>query len=288
MATNQAIRKNQSALQVLKTLKVLLEGDYTLLELEEKLNEKENEPIFNDYVIRKYINTCRYCGIKIEKINNKYFVKNLSFGINFNETDNNIIEDLDTYTKNNFPSKFYEKFHKIITKICKYSNANLKSETENTSRKIIEEFEKAIENQRKIELTLDARTVIICIPLEVIHHRGRAFFNIINEEGEKLICTNKIIALNILQDRATIKKEEVTVIFKLRGNLSKRYTPREHESVEIGIEPNTILVTNKGENKEILFARLLRYDSCCEILSPKSYRNEMKDLLKNMLSNYGV
>ena len=195
---------------------------------------------------------------------------------------------MNNYAKICFSIKLYEKFKKLINKISKYSNLNIKNNCEVINKKNIEDFEKAIESRRKIELIFDARTVLVCTPLEIIQHAGKTFFNILDENGEKLYCTDKIISINILQDRITYKKEEITVLFKLRGGLAKRYTPRENETVEIDKEPDTILVANKGENKEILFARLLRYDSCCEIISPKSYRNEMKDLLKNMLSNYGV
>ena len=41
------------------------------------------------------------------------------------------------------------------------------------------------------------------------------------------------------------------------------------------------------QNKKDLLSRLLRYDKDCEILSPKSYRDEIKNILNNMLANYG-
>ncbi len=50
--------------------------------------------------------------------------------------------------------------------------------------------------------------------------------------------------------------------------------------------PESITVINRGENKEDLFARLLRYDSSCEILQPAHYREEMKSLIEEMLRNY--
>ena len=65
-------KKNLSSMQVIKTLQILLQGDYTMNELIEQLNANESEPIFNNSVVSKYINTCRYCGIEIPKIHNKY------------------------------------------------------------------------------------------------------------------------------------------------------------------------------------------------------------------------
>ena len=47
-------------------------------------------------------------------------------------------------------------------------------------------------------------------------------------------------------------------------------------------------VINRNENKELLLSRLLRYDDKCEIIQPKSYREEMKTIINDMLANYGV
>ena len=47
-------------------------------------------------------------------------------------------------------------------------------------------------------------------------------------------------------------------------------------------------MSNRGENKEILFSRLLRYDDKCEILNPIEYREEMKRILSDALGNYGA
>ena len=89
---NQAVKRNQSSMQVLKTLQLLLEDNYTMSELIEKLNEKEDEPIFNNSVVSKYINTCRHCGIDIPKIHNKYFVANLPFGLDLSVRDLDLLE----------------------------------------------------------------------------------------------------------------------------------------------------------------------------------------------------
>ena len=41
MATKEAVKKNMSGMQVLKTLQLLLEDNYTMSELIERLNKKE-------------------------------------------------------------------------------------------------------------------------------------------------------------------------------------------------------------------------------------------------------
>ena len=49
-----SIKKNLSSMQVLKTLQVLLQGNFTMQELIERLNKSEEEPVFNNSVIRVY------------------------------------------------------------------------------------------------------------------------------------------------------------------------------------------------------------------------------------------
>ena len=82
MASKVIAKKNNSGIQVIKTLQVLMDDNYTMAELVKKLNMNEKKPIFNHSVVSKYINTCRYCGISIPKIQNRYFIKRkISFDI---------------------------------------------------------------------------------------------------------------------------------------------------------------------------------------------------------------
>ena len=82
---------NASSTQVIKTLNVLLQGDYTMRELIDMLNQNEPEPIFNNSVISKYINTCRYCEFDIQKIHNKDYVAKIPFGLDLSVLDVDLI-----------------------------------------------------------------------------------------------------------------------------------------------------------------------------------------------------
>ena len=78
---------------------------------------------------------------------------------------------------------------------------------------------------------------------------------------------------------------EQTTIFKLKGGLAKRYEARENEKAEVNPD-RTVTITNRNENKELLFSRLLRYDDKCEILYPKAFREDMKNIINSKVSNY--
>jgi len=127
MVNKVAQKKNLSSIQVLKTLKVLLQGEYSMFELIAELNKNEEGSVFNNSVISKYINTCRVCGIEIPKINNKYYVAKIPFGIELNVSDLNILRLLQTVIDKEFTSKCSNTFAGFITKLSKHSNKQIKT-----------------------------------------------------------------------------------------------------------------------------------------------------------------
>lgn len=287
MATKQVVKRNLSSMQVLKTLLVLMEGNYTMNELTDKLNKDEASPIFNHSVISKYINTCRYLGIDIPKIHNKYFVASLPFGLNLDLRDLELFENLQNVAKEILPEKSLNIFTNFINKLAKYSNKQLVRADRQVPHKAIEMFDRAIQEKRKINLMFKNNTNITCIPIGIVENKGKTFFNIHLEEKEKLYVLDNIVGIEVLPQRFAKNYTGQVVVYTLTGNLAKRYELRENEQL-ISKEQDSITISNKGENKEILFSRLLRYDSSCEILHPKHYREEMKQLLNDMLKNYGV
>lgn len=287
MATKQVVKRNLSSMQVLKTLLVLMEGNYTMNELTDKLNKDEASPIFNHSVISKYINTCRYLGIDIPKIHNKYFVASLPFGLNLDLRDLELFENLQNVAKEILPEKSLNIFTNFINKLAKYSNKQLVRADRQVPHKAIEMFDRAIQEKRKINLMFKNNTNITCIPVGIVENKGKTFFNIHLEEKEKLYVLDNIVGIEVLPQRFAKNYTGQVVVYTLTGNLVKRYELRENEQL-ISKEQDSITISNKGENKEILFSRLLRYDSSCEILHPKHYREEMKQLLNDMLKNYGV
>ena len=71
MANSATIGKiNQASLKVLKILSLLFKKNMTMNELVDAMNDNGLGPC-NNFVVSKYINTCKSCGIDIQKINNK-------------------------------------------------------------------------------------------------------------------------------------------------------------------------------------------------------------------------
>lgn len=278
---------NASSLQVLKTLLALLKGDYTMAELIDKLNKKEKKPVFNNSVISKYINSCRYCGIDIPKINNKYFVAKMPFGLDLSLKDISLLERMQQIIASFSSSKNEKIFKNFLSKLNKFSNKDITCINNKDVKIAFEKFDKAILETRKIRFLMRNKEDFEAIPLEVVRNKNKTFFNVYDGEKEFLISTDKVIGLELSDKKFSYKFTNTTVIFKIKGGLKDRYTLKDSEQI-VEVKPEYIAISNKEENKEILFSRLLRYDSCCEIVHPKNYREEMIKIIENTLSNYEV
>ena len=288
MTSSQSAKKNEASLNVLKTLLTLLEGSYSMKELVDKLNSAEEDVVFNNSTVSKYIQTCRFCGIKIFKVDNKYFVASLPFGMNLTFKDLDLLDLLQKTASKRMSEKIQLEFNNLIAKLTRFSNKQISQADKINSKMNHHNFENAIKESLKIEIIFKDGRVQECIPVKIVENSGKMYFEVIDDDDkDKLISADRVVSLRESKNKFSRKIHDTTVLFRLKGNLAKSYSLRENERLEINSEPDSIVVANKGENKEILFSRLLRYDTCCEIISPKSYREEMKQILKNMLANYG-
>ena len=281
-------KKNKSSMQVIKTLKVLLEDNYTMQELIKRLNKEEKEPIFNNNVISKYINTCRYCGIDIPKIQNRYIVASMPFGMELSNSELDLFYMLQEKAKEILSTKTAIKFENLLSKISKFSNKHIVRVDKKTANITIENFEKAITEKRKINLMLKTKTNIKCMPKCFSNKENKLFFNVLINGIEKTISTDRVIGLEILDEKFQLKFSEKEVVYKLTGGLAKRYSLRENEVLTEDKLPEYIVVTNKGEPQEDLLSRLMRYDKNCEVVSPVEYKEAMIDMINKTLENYGV
>lgn len=288
MSANELVKRNISGMQVIKTLQLLLEGNFTMAELIEKLNQKEKESIFNNSVVSKYINTCRYCGIEIPKINNRYYVAKLPFGLDLEPKDYELLQLLQQTANEKLSGKLTKLFSNFIRKLNQYSNRDIIRVEKKNVKIAYEVFEKAVLEKRKIQLMLRTNVILDCIPLSITNYKNKPVFKVLHKEKERYVNVERVTGLqvlgNIITPEENLAKE---VIFRIYGDFAKKYTLREHETEIARSMPNHITISNCGEDKDELLSRLLRYDKFCEIVSPQEYRDEFKTMLRNMLKNYG-
>ncbi len=280
-------KKNLSSMQVIKTLQVLLQGDYTMSELVEILNGNENEPVFNNSVVSKYINTCRYCGIEIPKIHNKYFVTNMPFGLELTSIDVSLLDTMQNIVKEEMTRKYHKLYDNFIEKINRYSNKKISRVEKATYKMTFELFENAVAEKHKIKLMLKNRMLMECIPLKIVEIKGKTFFNVFCKNKERMIDAARVSGIEVLRQKFVQNFNEEAVIFLIKDDLASRYDLRENEHYTKTDRIGWKAISNRGESKEILISRLMRYDDKCEIVCPQSYRDEMRQILDDALSNYG-
>ena len=256
-------------------------------ELIEKLNQNEEEPVFNNSVISKYINTCRYCGIEIPKIHNKYFVTSMPFGLELTNTDINLLESMQNLVKNEMTSKYNKLFNSFVEKLNRYSNKKIARVEKATYQLTSELFENAVTDKRKIQLMLKNRVIMECIPIKITEVKGKTYFNVFYKNRERMIDSARVSGLEVMKQKFLQNFNDESVIFLIRDDLAARYDLRENEQYTKTDRIGWKAISNRGENKEVLLSRLLRYDNKCEIVSPQSYRDEMKQILNDALNNYG-
>ena len=286
MTNNIPQKKNSSCLHVIKTLKTLLQDDYTMAELVNTMNESENDSIYNHSTISKYINTCRFCGIQIPKINNRYYLITIPFGFELNDTEAKLVEDFQASAAKVLNNTQYNFMQSFFNKILKFAGKKLVRIEKNSFNLSFEIFERSISNETKVRLLLKNNEMLDVTPLKIINSDTKTYFNVLYKNKERIIDINRISGIQMTNEKFFPQFKPQLVIYKLKNGLAKRYQAREHEEVSI-IDENTILIKNKGEGKDALIARLMRYDSDCEILEPDFLREEIKLQIKNALSNYG-
>lgn len=286
MANSATIGKiNQASLKVLKILSLLFEKNMTMNELVDAMNNNGLGPC-NNFVVSKYINTCKSCGIDIQKINNKYTILNFPIGLRFSPTESELLFEVKSLSENlksgeleNTIDKFISKLHLAFYK----SGTGLQS---SKNYRIIKIFEKACLSQCDIKIIFKDKTTYNCFPKEIQVVDEKIIFKTYNNDESKELNPDDIIDIRIIDDKVLTKESMATVIFEIKGSLAKRYQPRENEQITHFKNNGSIIITNRYEDKKQLLHRLMRYDSSCKVLKPKAYVAEMQEMIANTLKNY--
>ena len=284
---------NASSKQVFKTLQVLLQGNYTMVELLDKLNANEPEPIFNNSVVSKYINTCRYCNIEIPKIYNEYFVTNLPFGFEIEEDDICLLYKMKKIASETLTKHRNKLFDELITKINRFSKRRVATVEQHSYQLAAELFEQALMEKHRIRLMFKNRVEMECTPLCISEINGKTFFKVYGKNRQHSIDVKRLSGVEILNSKiiADCEIEEkytnTVVLYKLTDALAKRYELKYNEEL-VDKKEDYIIVKNKGDLKDVLLSRLLKYGASCEIISPRHYRTAMQQIIEDMLNNYEV
>lgn len=284
--TKSLSKVNLASLKVLYTLQLLFERDLSMADLIKYYELYHNEYISN-FVMSKYINTCRYCGIDIKKINNKYAIQNFPIGISFSTAEVSLFKELKNCCEKMRLKTLIENMQGVLDKVNRCSERPISPvATSAIKDKKIKHFEKACIVGQKVKIIFNDGTSLQCEPVETKIGEERVILTVFDGTDSRELNPHDIKEVNILPQKANTKFIPTTVLFELKNNFAKKYQIRDNEQVLRINSAGDFIITNRFEDKSKLLHRLMRYGDNCKIISPKSYVNDMKKLIDDTLSNY--
>lgn len=285
-------------LKIIKILKIMTEKPVNMEEIMSALEDDNN--FVNKETISKYFATLRNAGCDIQKRKNKFYIRYPI--LNFNDTELNTLSILQKTAYNLCSKKDSDEFLKFLdklftlvdkTEINYYKNILQTSENINIiDKELTSKFKDKIETisqfmgttAQKIKITYEDKSYNI-IPLK-FHYFKKSICLFAYD------CSNKVNKNFSLGNISDIKQTpsmaqntdfSLTTTFKIKGRLKNSYLLKEGEILsEYG---DYAVITNKNEDKEELFNRLLKYGRNCEILYPKSDREKFINLVETLILN---
>ncbi len=277
---------NAASLKVLYTLQLLFERDLSMPDLIKYYELYHNE-LHSNFVMSKYINTCRYCGIDIKKINNKYTIVNFPIGAGFSSNEISLFQELKNCCERMKLQNLSEKMDNLLTKVIKraerpvnpVSSAFIKDSK-------IRNFEKACLSSQRIKIFFNDDTAYACDPIDITIKEDQVILIIFDGKDSVELSPNDIKQIKLLPQKTKNVFMPTTAVYELKGKLAKNYQIREHEQI-LRINSNgDLVITNKYEDKTKLLHRLMRYGDNCLVVSPQSFVNDMQSLIDETLKNY--
>ncbi len=284
--TKSLSKVNAASLKVLYTLQLLFERDLTMNELIKYYELYHNEYNSN-FVMSKYINTCRYCGIDIKKINNKYQIVNFPIGIGFTNNELSLFSELKNCCEKMKIQHLSESMQELLNKINRRAERPISPVSTSVIKDSnIKTFEKACLLSQKVKITFKNDESIQCEPVEVSIGDDKIKLIVFSGNNSKELSPDEIKQVRILPQKSNNKFLPTTVLFEVKGKLAKKYQLRDNEEVMRILSNGDLVIKNRFEDKTKLFHRLMRYGDNCKLVSPKLYVAEMKEFIEETLKNY--
>lgn len=287
-------------------LKLLYEDEATYEKVTQLLAVNDDEKLTTAVVLNKYLNTLKVFGIKVEKSNNKYYLLDTPYKINFDKVDLKSLlmfqEALSLLPKGKFQRELNSFIENVLLRLDNKARSYLQNSPINIYKDLsfyysqfetqILKCEKLIEDSQYIEISYFDKSkvekALKGIPVELKYLKRRICFVVHSKfDGFNVeIPIDKIVSLKQLPTQSSNLGISTTVVYKIKDNLAKSYKLKEFEVLERKDENGDLIIINKGEDYNSLLSRLMRYDVSCEIISPKSLKEDMINLINNILSKY--
>ena len=304
--TNNVLRKGDTSTRVLETLKLLYSQGASVRDIIKHFQKIEpNNRLFTSEVILKYINTLKVFGFRIVKQKDKYILLNTIDNIDLNSEELKSLKLLLGLSAK-YPEEKIQKHINIFSQTLeKYFSENTKFLSQKIEHPVlikpdsickvrgekVREFEGFCDDGLRLKLSYRVGTslcTILADPIGIKYKDDLTFISVYDSVKAQIcdIDIDKVEKVNQLPNRVGSVNFLTSVMFKLKGTLASNYKLKEGERlVEIDKSGHAVVI-NQLEDRELLLSRLLKYGENCEVISPKSYRNEMLQRIESVLSLY--
>jgi len=305
---------SSTAYRVLLLMLLLSENSYSIDEL---IDIFSNDPYisrsFTKEVILKYINTLRSLNFEITRINScgKYTMVKTPFTIDLSDSDIKTIALLENYVSYIHNKKLKNIYSNLVEKIVKFLPPEKESLLEKERQyfknnsiidvnlyskypEIIQKYEKLCEEDQQIIIKYKPpeeknQIQLIVEPRHVKYENNQVYlcgYNVYENE-KQLFLVDYITDIKQLPQKSKNKNVLPSVVLQLKGKLVRSYRKYDGDKI-INLDENKQILTisNSYEDKNKLFKRILRYGDSCEIIYPKSLREEYSKIINNILKNY--
>lgn len=249
----------------------------------------------SEKVFLKHITNLRKAGFKIVKKNDIYFLDKYCNTLDLNDVEKSLLAHILTLSDTYLNKKKNENVQSLIKKIAHLSTSKnydeilekflryKKIEFYNLYDKKIELLKKYIEDKEKIIITLRSKKEHKLVPQELIWKNNKIYVTYVEEQKNKSLSIEKIIKIipkNTIKE--TIRSTEV--FFELYGHLAQSYLLKEDERI-VDFFQDKIVIASSQKDKNLLFKRLLRYDTLCKVILPKTDVETFKNLITASINN---
>jgi len=221
-----------------------------------------------------------YCGIlKLDKKEKEILANMLNLSSNFlsiqkDEEFQNLMQKIILFSNEDDYNEIIHQF-KIIKK-----NNYIKDYEEK-----IKNIENNIKQHNKIKIILNKNKDINILPIKFNWYKNKIYLyylNLDNNHQEKIL-PDKIIKIANYNKKMYIPQNQ-QIVFELYNKLAKTYLLKYDETV-IDVKKDSLVVGTDTKDKKKLFKRLLRYDTLCKILFPKTDVEEFNKLIDKSIEN---
>lgn len=263
---------------------------------------------YNSETITKYINTLRKVGCKIPRSSSRhdysYILKENPFPIQLSEEEmaaaHEMLRVLACQSDEALHMRYHQFLAQVVWMLSKSQKEVLGVHLDGARSSLPVQQRRALMNRYKeycadalvleVQYQADAVQQILMVvePIRVKQKNGQAYLLGVDRSSRGLVKLNleKMASVRQLPSKVNQSSKLIQVVFQLYGRLAKTYRLYPGEEV-IFSQGETLQIKARTDDVKALLNRLLKYNLLCQVISPASARQEMRQRIQELIQAAG-